>query len=276
VKFDVVVGNPPYMNGLHLSFLEKAYEISSKYVVFIEPASWLISEKNYKNNTKEKRLKKLIEKNIQQIDILNPNPYFKGVNLATPAAIIVLNKEKHDYSFLSHDFMREKTYTYNHIDEISKWGNDPEYLSLKKKIIAYTKLNGSLLDHINDKGKFYLNFALIRGHVAYDDKNMFSIPDFFTFVPKDLTIQHEMNKAFGIGFDTEQECVNALEYVKTKFSRMCLSILKNNLHINMGELNLVPWLDFSQNWNDEKLYKYFKLTKDEISFIETNIPKYYE
>jgi hypothetical protein len=34
-------------------------------------------------------------------------------------------------------------------------------------------------------------------------------------------------------------------------------------------------MDFTQEWSDKKLYKYFDLTPTEIDFIEKVIPKYY-
>ncbi len=34
---------------------------------------------------------------------------------------------------------------------------------------------------------------------------------------------------------------------------------------------LVPMQDFSDPWTDEKLYKKYKLTKGEISFIESMV-----
>ena len=35
--------------------------------------------------------------------------------------------------------------------------------------------------------------------------------------------------------------------------------------------SFVPIQDFEQSWTDEKLYKKYKLTKDEILFIESMV-----
>ena len=35
--------------------------------------------------------------------------------------------------------------------------------------------------------------------------------------------------------------------------------------------SVVPMQDFSKPWTDEELYKKYKLTKDEIAFIESMI-----
>jgi len=45
--------------------------------------------------------------------------------------------------------------------------------------------------------------------------------------------------------------------------------------LECGEMELIPWLDFSVEWTDEKLYKEFNLTEKEIEFINKHIVKYY-
>lgn len=40
MKFDVVIGNPPYNNDLYLDFVQLGYDLSSNYVCMITPAKW--------------------------------------------------------------------------------------------------------------------------------------------------------------------------------------------------------------------------------------------
>ena len=51
---------------------------------------------------------------------------------------------------------------------------------------------------------------------------------------------------------------------------------KNKQHVTSKIFENIPLLDFSQEWTDEKIYKEFDLTQDEIDFINKHIPKYYE
>ena len=37
----------------------------------------------------------------------------------------------------------------------------------------------------------------------------------------------------------------------------------------------VPWQDFTQEWNDEKLFKKYGITKEEIQHIYDILPNYY-
>jgi hypothetical protein len=45
--------------------------------------------------------------------------------------------------------------------------------------------------------------------------------------------------------------------------------------LNKIDFSMIPNLDFNIEWSDDKLYKEFNLTNEEIKFIEKNIPKYY-
>ena len=40
MKFDVVIGNPPYNSDLYLDFMQLGYQLSSNYVCMITPAKW--------------------------------------------------------------------------------------------------------------------------------------------------------------------------------------------------------------------------------------------
>ncbi len=55
----------------------------------------------------------------------------------------------------------------------------------------------------------------------------------------------------------------------------CLSILKISSYIDCGELDMVPFMEPTVNWDDETLYQYFNLTEDEIIFINEYIGNWY-
>ncbi|MDD6654219.1 MAG: Eco57I restriction-modification methylase domain-containing protein [Treponema sp.] len=86
----------------------------------------------------------------------------------------------------------------------------------------------------------------------------------------------------GIGaFDSKEEAENALKYVKTKFARTMLGILKITQDNPIETWRLVPLQDFTKNsdidWSktvseiDKQLYKKYGLSAEEISFIESKV-----
>ena len=86
----------------------------------------------------------------------------------------------------------------------------------------------------------------------------------------------------GIGaFDSKEEAGNALKYVRTKFARTMLGILKITQDNPIETWRLVPLQNFKTNsdidWSksipeiDKQLYKKYGLSADEISFIESKV-----
>ena len=70
---------------------------------------------------------------------------------------------------------------------------------------------------------------------------------------------------------TKKACENIISYMKTKFFRFLVLLKKNTQHATSKVYQFVPIQDFTEEWTDEKLYKKYNLTKDEIAFIESMI-----
>ena len=72
-------------------------------------------------------------------------------------------------------------------------------------------------------------------------------------------------------YDTSEEANNAANYLLTRFARFLISLRKISQHLSKERFRWVPLLDFKEEWSDQKLYKKFKLSKQEIAFIESTI-----
>mgnify|MGYP000950986260 CR=1 FL=1 len=82
-------------------------------------------------------------------------------------------------------------------------------------------------------------------------------------------------------FSTYEEAVACLKYIKTKFARTMLGILKITQHNPKATWTFVPNQDFTLSsdidWSqsieniDEQLYKKYNLSQDEIDFIESKV-----
>jgi type II restriction enzyme len=82
-------------------------------------------------------------------------------------------------------------------------------------------------------------------------------------------------------FDVREEAENCLKYVKTKFARTMLGILKITQDNPKDKWQKVPLQDFTENsdidWSksiseiDQHLYKKYGLSKEEINFIEEKV-----
>ena len=72
-------------------------------------------------------------------------------------------------------------------------------------------------------------------------------------------------------FDTEEEIKNYKQYLMCKFTRFMLRLTYSSMHIARANFVFVPDQDFMETWTDEKLYKKYELTEEEIAFIESTI-----
>lgn len=82
-------------------------------------------------------------------------------------------------------------------------------------------------------------------------------------------------------FETEKEATNLLKYIKSKFARAMLNVLKITQHLTPDVWKYVPLQDFTSSsdidWSksvheiDLQLYKKYELSDEEISFIEINV-----
>jgi site-specific DNA-methyltransferase (adenine-specific) len=72
-------------------------------------------------------------------------------------------------------------------------------------------------------------------------------------------------------FNTVDEANNLLCYLRTKFVRFLLLQAAASINLSKSTYQFVPLQDFSEPWTDEKLYKKYNLSEEEIAFIESMI-----
>lgn len=75
-------------------------------------------------------------------------------------------------------------------------------------------------------------------------------------------------------FDNETAATNYAKYLRTRFVRFLVSLRKATQHATRDVYSFVPDLSLDQEWTDVKLYKRYALTKDEITFIESQVAEH--
>lgn len=296
-KFDIVVANPPYSKKLDLKFLDKAFDIAKQEVVFVHPSSFLVDQKK-SLEIYTKTLEK-VGKYIKSIKLFNGNGIF-DIGLYVPCSITHISKKQNsnyfqfDYPQYKQSFRLENS----KISEISVFGYNKHFSSIKNKIKEYLKNQGS--ENLETRGfvlgsgkesqrflrnleSFFVEMSHItagnnRGdHVKFDDP--IHKPDFFIAISKYQTVVKQgIEPKYNIWFEFNSniEATNFLSYLKTDFFRICLSLSKTNQNLARGEFRVVPWLDFTQEWTDEKLYAHFGINEEEQAFIKEVIPNWYD
>jgi len=294
MKFDIIIGNPPYKNGLHIDFFNHSFDLlkDGGDLICLHPATQFL---NGKHNANDKQTKKLVRHTSEyqtRLTLIDGNKLFDA-GFFTPLSITHLKKVKDksievDYSKFDSD--KKELKSYDSFDEIFIHGNDivvDIYNKIRNEIVK--KSLNSISEHLYRRGstdKYYVIFNRIAGrppkngkvspdfHCLIYRENEFSLNDSITKTPIGKKDNGGAVNELAIG--SMKEAKNAFEYLKTKFVRFCVSLRKTGPDLNYIDMELVPYMDFSQEWTDEKLYKHFGLTQEEVDFIESYIGDWYD
>jgi hypothetical protein len=291
-KFDIVIANPPYSGKLDLKFLDKAFDIAKKEVVFVQPSSFLVDRKKVTKVYSE--AKKKIREKLESITLFNGNGIF-GIGIYVPCVITKLSMQSNYDEFIFENKITNKIDCIDkcEIENISIFGYRKEFTSIENKISKHICDAEKSMDdkclYSNPKDEipiedFFVEFAQIKGNTKKGNSgcgindNLYEY-DFFVaisknmlFVKKDLAPKYKM----AFRFKSKNEANNFITYMKSDFFRMCLALSKTNQHLDRRELKMVPWMDFAQEWTDEKLFAHFSITEGEQAFIKEVIPPYYD
>jgi hypothetical protein len=293
-KFDIVIANPPYNKALHLKFLEKSMGLANDRVVFVHPGSFLCETKG--KHGPFIRAKELIKEKAESLDFFNGNGIFQ-IGLFVPCLISNINMKGNlgKIQVSNSIYNNHSEIKSTDIDGISMFGVNPHFQSFKTKVRSSKNLNKFVNNRKNgnvdhSKYNFTVGFTRVIGHIHIPKSDDMTLPlhkdDFFCILNKKSSQscirKVEQNSLDGSGYDlwfgfsTEEEAKNFKNYLETDFARACLTTSKFAQSLYAGELETIPWMDFTQEWNDEKLYSHFNITEEEQAFIKEVIPPYYD
>jgi hypothetical protein len=75
-------------------------------------------------------------------------------------------------------------------------------------------------------------------------------------------------------FKTKSEAENFKNYLTLDLPRYLLGLRKVTQHIYKGQWNWVPLVDAKKSWTDQKLFKLFKITKEEQEHIKSKLQEW--
>jgi hypothetical protein len=277
IKFDIVIGNPPYQSYTHMKFINKSIDMTNEngFLCILHPSQQFLDIKPKTTSKDELTLILNVQKYETIIYLINGNLLFDIEMFFTPLSITLINKRIRTSNFLVFDRQKKLKYIYPSIKEVNLLGWSEEYISLKDKILSFVNKNGHIKNISKREGNFYVGISEIRGHACKN--NMFKT-DFYTILPIISNISTEpKSKHFNAGFETKEDSINFELYLKTKFARFCLALYKINSTLagTSSVLNAIPMVDFNNYNSDEKLTNLFKFSKKECEFIESIIPNFY-
>ena len=347
MKFDYVIGNPPYQDSENHMRLYPDFYVSclrvGKNVELIFPVGW--QEPKNANNLRKMNVPE-IKEDRQIVFIDNVHNVFQGITGAEWTNII-LWKQGFDNGLGG----KQKIYTEGKNPVITQLYTDkvlqlpPILESIKSKVMQSNFVSLTSIMYLQNK---YNLDVLLREHpecrneiscgtdkrmrsnafdkvsVFFDDKQDDSIKVVglvkgkraFRYIPTKYFMANEATDKYKVlmpvasnagvfgsilspfeiaypnvgytetfmaigAFDTELEASNVFKYLKTKFVRTMLGILKTNQNGKREVWACVPLQDYTSfsdiDWSqsisdiDRQLYAKYGLTQEEIDFIETHV-----
>jgi len=316
IKFDIIVANPPYSKYRHIKFLDKCVDLYNDEIVFVHPATQYYTEALNKANDKivgqvkdltffngngifkirlflECVITHLENKQHEDFEVTQMT-HGQNYRLKNLKDIHHLGNDPRIFSI--RDGVKNKTKeTFKGNVNIQlgvkgKIQGDPEkYLveasqiqgHVKQYLVETTRVHGNIKQYLVETSRLQggrNRFKLIDNEYLKSMKTSMQRKDFFIiFNLSGGKIRKSRIPRYDIftWFETRNEAQNFIDYCKTDFARFILALYKSTQNIS-PPLNNIPWMDFTESWNDEKLYKHFNITEEEQTFIKEIIPKYYD
>lgn len=319
MKFDVIIGNPPYQLGsdggtrdmpIYNKFVDQAKKLNPRFLSMIIPSRWMASGlglTEFRHTMlNDSHIRKLVDFPVASevfpgVEIKGGVCYFlwerntsgacKVTTIRDNETIGPINRNLAEYDVFVRDSRavdilkkilkedevsiteilsvdKEFGWTSNFTDfhETQKSGDVEIYYIRKGKRntgwIKRSNVNKSI--QLIDKWKVMIPQAGSDGGKT--------IPDPVLGKPIIAAPQSVCTQSYLFFFIDSESAAKSIEsYLRTRFFRFLVSLRKITQHATRSTYTWVPQQNWTCSWTDKELYKKYKLTKEEIDFIESMI-----
>lgn len=328
MKFDVIIGNPPYQlsdggaqasaKPIYQLFVAQAKKLKPRYLSMIIPSRWMTGGKGLDDFRREMINDKQI---VTLHDFLDASDCFSGVEIKGGVCYFLWEKGASrpcdvythgpDRVLASTRFLAE--------DGEDIFIRDHRLIEIKNKVAAVSRSSFSSIvsaakqyglrnDFFRDTYKYKLP-AVSSSPIAggYSILGLENLKRVYKYIPKDYPLPKKdglnkykvfISESYGSGqmgdtppnpvvagpgvcctetflqvgpFETRKEAENCLAYIQTKLFRLLVGMRKMTQHATQSVYAYVPLVDFTEEWNDEKLYAKYGISAEEIEFINSVI-----
>lgn len=280
MRFDTVIGNPPYNRGMDLDFVDLGYKLSNKYTCMITPAKWQTAEANQKiaSNTSYGDFRNKLVPHMKHVcfypackdvfDILQVDGItWYLLDKEIHETCTIENKCKHTIYFNSTENrdIRNRQSLFNIGNEIIEYiGNYKvftfPYQEILKRFQVWTNIQvpgGGLSTQIAPRKTQFVGESYIEDSVNF-------------------RVQHSPASICSFSADTREECQYFVSWLNCKFTRFFVAINPSKLTGIICDdcfrfVPAPPSGKFDHIYTDKELYEVFNLPQKYIDVIESVI-----
>jgi len=297
MKFDVVVGNPPYQDPkndkrmLWNQVVDKMAEVTKDngYIAVVTPSTWLTASTNIHNSYRV-----FEEKQVEEAVIFDKedSPFEEGTTVSY--SIIKNTPRLTDANLYFAKFSKKTKDLVSSINIATEkfWPGqlEPINLAIHNKLKPFAKIEFIKSCEFHNQGlkkkqrvadtqsaDFPYTHHVSAAITRYTSVKFSKHDTWKVMVPLTSTIDKAViNNNCGHGEDMlslyvadEDTAKNIKAVFNTKFYKFIGKLYKNGR--NQPLQNLFPIVDFTRTWTDTELYQLVGLTQDEIDYVEVSV-----
>lgn len=283
MKFDVVIGNPPYNKGMDLDFVNLGYDLSNKYCCMITPAKWQTAEANQRVSSKmtygEFR-KKLVPHMSHVVFYPDCSDVF-NIGQIDGITYFLIDKATHDECSVKN------------ISRLQKWFNSENnrnitdgqtLLNIGYDIITFLGEYKTYKISTNKKDgayKYWVNQLFSLGGGSPWDRVLLTQDGKCKIIGAGYIVKDATDYRAGVSecifsSDDKAECESFVSWINTKFTRFFLicNVAKLTTTFDNAYFRFVPAPPsgkFDHIYTDQELYDAFNLPQKFRDVIEAVI-----
>ncbi len=301
MKFDVVVGNPPYQDtsnessytNLWSKIYKKGYDLlnSDGHMAMVTPKTWA-TPKQEDRESQTTEIQKIIAKHANYINIdecarhfpkigstftysvISKVPHQGPVKVKSPQGEITINSLSTIINRLP------KTLTAHSIEIFRKVYSKPMFDKAKGTTPSGEMIHNDDRDNSN-KHKYPYPVQYSAGTIKWSDtkssfqnkkKVLFPNQTSHNYPIYDSGIMAPPNRGAVFLVNSDIEGNNFVAYVKSKLMQFVIS--EQRFHhgmLNTEVVSNIPKINLTKTWTDQDLYQHFGLTQEEIVYIENAV-----
>ena len=286
MKFDLVIGNPPYNKGMDLDFVDLGYKISDQYTVMITPAKWQTTADDYigcaSKNLDYKQFRELYVPHMSHVVFYPDCKDIFNIGQIDGTTYFMLNKIKNDECIIENKCQIQKYF--NSVqkrsicsrESLNNIGNDI-WQHLKKQS-SYKPFE--LQKDPEGRYEIWTNTQMASGSRGGMTSCLLTVDGSSQFIgvsrlrDKHTDAKPDSSTAKVVfASDNELESKSFLSWIDSKLVRFMLAIniskLSNIMCNNFFRfVPAPPSGKFDHIYTDKELYKAFNLPQKYIDVIE--------